>query len=149
MARIAGVEVPPKKRAEIGLTYIYGVGRTRSRSVLYRLVPDTYPHGPGTLTGFFDFKPDGTLTFTAGPPPERTTISKTSHQGTVTTIWFPTVNLVGYRLRYTDSTGLATPISSWTIGSTLIGNGTTLSLQDTNSTPNRGYVVEAYYSLTY
>ncbi len=36
MARIAGVEVPPKKRAEIGLTYIYGIGRTRSRSLLYR-----------------------------------------------------------------------------------------------------------------
>ena len=36
MARIAGVDLPPKKRAEIGLTYIYGVGRTRSRSLLYR-----------------------------------------------------------------------------------------------------------------
>ena len=36
MARIAGVEVPPKKRAEIGLTYIYGIGRARARSLLYR-----------------------------------------------------------------------------------------------------------------
>ena len=36
MARIAGVDLPPKKRAEIGLTYIYGVGRTRSKSILYR-----------------------------------------------------------------------------------------------------------------
>ena len=36
MARIAGVDLPPKKRAEIGLTYIYGIGRTRSRSLLYR-----------------------------------------------------------------------------------------------------------------
>ena len=36
MARIAGVDLPPKKRAEIGLTYIYGVGRTRSMSLLYR-----------------------------------------------------------------------------------------------------------------
>ena len=34
MARIAGVDLPPKKRAEIGLTYIYGIGRTRSRSLL-------------------------------------------------------------------------------------------------------------------
>ncbi len=32
MARIAGVDLPPKKRAEIGLTYIYGIGRTRSKS---------------------------------------------------------------------------------------------------------------------
>jgi small subunit ribosomal protein S13 len=36
MARLAGVDLPPKKRAEIGLTYIYGIGRTRSKSILYR-----------------------------------------------------------------------------------------------------------------
>lgn len=36
MARIAGVDLPPKKRVEIGLTYIYGIGRTRSQSLLHR-----------------------------------------------------------------------------------------------------------------
>ena len=36
MARIAGVDLPNKKRAEIGLTYIYGIGRTRSNSILHR-----------------------------------------------------------------------------------------------------------------
>ncbi len=36
MARIAGVDLPPKKRALIGLTYIYGIGRSRSGSILYR-----------------------------------------------------------------------------------------------------------------
>ena len=36
MARLAGVDLPPQKRAEIGLTYIYGIGRTRSKSLLYR-----------------------------------------------------------------------------------------------------------------
>ncbi len=36
MARIAGVDLPARKRAEIGLTYIYGIGRSRSRSLLYR-----------------------------------------------------------------------------------------------------------------
>ena len=36
MARIAGVDLPPAKRAEIGLTYIYGIGRTRSKSLLHR-----------------------------------------------------------------------------------------------------------------
>ncbi|HYP13697.1 MAG TPA: 30S ribosomal protein S13 [Bryobacteraceae bacterium] len=40
MARIAGVDLPPRKRAEIGLTYIYGVGRTRSRSLLHRVGVD-------------------------------------------------------------------------------------------------------------
>ncbi|HVW83156.1 MAG TPA: 30S ribosomal protein S13 [Bryobacteraceae bacterium] len=40
MARIAGVDLPPKKRAEIGLTYIYGIGRTRAKSLLYRVGVD-------------------------------------------------------------------------------------------------------------
>ena len=30
MARVAGVDLPPNKRAEVGLTYIYGIGRSRS-----------------------------------------------------------------------------------------------------------------------
>lgn len=36
MARIAGVDLPIRKRAEIGLTYIYGIGRGRSLSILSR-----------------------------------------------------------------------------------------------------------------
>ncbi|KRO58395.1 MAG: 30S ribosomal protein S13 [Cryomorphaceae bacterium BACL7 MAG-120910-bin2] len=34
MARIAGIDLPKNKRGEIGLTYIYGVGRSRSREIL-------------------------------------------------------------------------------------------------------------------
>ena len=34
MARVAGVDLPPNKRAEVGLTYIFGVGRSRSASIL-------------------------------------------------------------------------------------------------------------------
>jgi small subunit ribosomal protein S13 len=34
VARIAGVDLPSSKRIEIGLTYIYGVGRTRARKIL-------------------------------------------------------------------------------------------------------------------
>ena len=34
MARIAGVDLPRTKRVEIGLTYIFGIGRTRSNLVL-------------------------------------------------------------------------------------------------------------------
>ena len=36
MARLAGVDLPVKKRTEIGLTYIYGIGRTRSNSLCHR-----------------------------------------------------------------------------------------------------------------
>jgi small subunit ribosomal protein S13 len=34
VARIAGVELPSNKRVEIGLTYIFGIGRTRARTIL-------------------------------------------------------------------------------------------------------------------
>ena len=34
MARIAGIDIPKDKRVEIGLTYIYGVGRVRSNEIL-------------------------------------------------------------------------------------------------------------------
>ena len=43
MARIAGVNIPREKRVEIGLTYIYGIGRSTSNEVLKELGlnPDT------------------------------------------------------------------------------------------------------------
>src|SRR5712691_7304467 len=34
MARISGVDLPPNKRIEIGLTYIYGIGRSQSNNIL-------------------------------------------------------------------------------------------------------------------
>ncbi len=36
MARIAGVDLPKKKRSEVGLTYIYGIGRTSARTILQK-----------------------------------------------------------------------------------------------------------------
>ena len=40
MARIAGVDLPRKKRIEIGLTYIYGIGKTASQNILSQLQID-------------------------------------------------------------------------------------------------------------
>ncbi len=37
MARIAGVDLPKKKHVDIALTYIYGIGRNRSRNILGQL----------------------------------------------------------------------------------------------------------------
>lgn len=37
MARIAGVDLPKNKRIEIGLTYIFGIGRSSSRRILEKL----------------------------------------------------------------------------------------------------------------
>ena len=43
MARISGVDLPRDKRIEIGLTYIYGIGRSRSKEILKKanVNPDT------------------------------------------------------------------------------------------------------------
>jgi len=45
LARIAGVDLPRRKRIEIGLTYIFGIGRTTSKKILQQLKID-----PNTLT---------------------------------------------------------------------------------------------------
>ena len=44
MARIAGVNIPLNKRVEIGLTYVYGIGRPTSNELLEQagVSPDTY-----------------------------------------------------------------------------------------------------------
>ena len=43
MARISGVDLPPNKRVEIGLTYIYGIGRSQANNILSAadVPPDT------------------------------------------------------------------------------------------------------------
>jgi len=45
LARIAGVDLPRGKRIEVGLTYIYGIGKTTSKRILSKLNID-----PGTKT---------------------------------------------------------------------------------------------------
>jgi small subunit ribosomal protein S13 len=44
VARIAGINLPLNKRSEIGLTYIYGIGRSTSKEILQKVGvgPDTY-----------------------------------------------------------------------------------------------------------
>jgi len=44
MARIAGINIPLNKRVEIGLTYIYGIGRSQALGILKKagVDPDTY-----------------------------------------------------------------------------------------------------------
>ena len=44
MARIAGVDLPKDKRIEIGLTYVYGIGRTSAKKILDMtgINPDTH-----------------------------------------------------------------------------------------------------------
>jgi small subunit ribosomal protein S13 len=46
MARIAGVDLPKNKRVLVGLTYIYGIGKTKSSNILKeaKVDPDTRTH---------------------------------------------------------------------------------------------------------
>ena len=48
MARIAGIDLPKDKRVEIGLTYIYGIGRTSANKILAEagINPDTRAKRP-------------------------------------------------------------------------------------------------------
>ena len=36
MARVAGINIPDNKHAEVSLTYVYGIGRTRAKSITSR-----------------------------------------------------------------------------------------------------------------
>jgi small subunit ribosomal protein S13 len=44
MARIAGVTLPREKRVEIGLTYVYGIGRSTSNKILHAVQIDPNTH---------------------------------------------------------------------------------------------------------
>lgn len=70
MARIAGIDLPKKKRAEVGLTYIYGIGRPTSRNILSKagvpldkkvsdLTDDEVAKIRGVITS--DYKVEGAL----------------------------------------------------------------------------------------
>lgn len=67
-----------------------------------------------------------------------TRVSQTS------TITFPSYAGVSYTLRYTNAAGLNSPISTWPIAAGSVnGNGTPLTLNDTNTDPTRFYVLQA------
>ena len=118
------------------------------RSDLYELVPGTTAAGTldvsGRFLGYFELKPDGTLSFRAGTPaPAAPSILSVARVGTVTTVTFATTTGVSYRLRATGLAGLLSPVAAWTPGASTPGNGAVQSLQDTSSDEVRFFAVEA------
>ncbi|MBX3746693.1 MAG: hypothetical protein KF833_15400 [Verrucomicrobiae bacterium] len=118
-----------------------------SRSDLYEVEPGTTSGGtlnaPARYLGFFELKADGTLTFNttvAVPTPRITGIS---HAEGVTTLTFLTVNGVTYVLRTTGADGLTSPVSTWTAGASVRGDGTEKTLQDTSTDAIRFFIIEA------
>lgn len=118
-----------------------------SRSDLYELVPGTTAAGtlntPGRFLGYFELKPDGTLAFNTGStPPPVPTITTVVRAGDGTTVSFKTVTGARYTLRATDASGLGRPVSTWSAGATLTGNGSVQSLQDDSTAAVRFFAVE-------
>jgi hypothetical protein len=125
------------------------------RSDLYQVCPsgtiDPITHSTGPLAyyvGYFQFNPDGTMTFTRGttnsvvtiPPPQIVSINRTAN---VSTISFTTTNGATYSLYYTNAAGLGTPVAGWPSTGSVAGDGTTKSLSDTTTDGVRFYRVGA------
>jgi len=118
-----------------------------SRADLVELLPGSTAAGtlnkPGRVLGVFEFRPDGTLSFTAAttevPRPQ---IAGINRSGDTSSITFPSIAGATYRLRSTDAPGLAAPIAQWSAGASAPGTGSSLTLQDTNASEARLYAIE-------
>jgi hypothetical protein len=116
------------------------------RADFYQLLPGS---GDGTYLGYFEFNPNGVMTYHSGPSQAvtipRPTITGTTRVGTNTTVTFTTATGAFYSLRYTNSAGLKAPVSSWpTAGSAVTGNGTPMSISDPTADPLRFYSISAH-----
>jgi len=111
-----------------------------SRSDLYELLPGS---GDGRYVGYFELKPDASLTFTAASTaPAAPTITGIVRTGDIATVSFTTVSGATYRLLSTNAAGLTAPVSTWTAGASIPGTGGVLSLADTNTAAIRFFAVE-------
>ena len=118
-----------------------------SRADLYELIPGTSAEGslnvPGRYLGYFELKPDGSLTFNNGAtPPPAATITGLGYSNNVATVSFTTVSGASYQLRASNELG--TPVSAWPVVSGPVpGTGAILSLQETNAAGSRFFAVDA------
>jgi hypothetical protein len=125
-----------------------------SRSDLYEVRPigALDPHsgltnGPAYFVGYFEFQPNGAMTFTRAttnstPPTPPAPVLQIGRIGNSTTISVGTTNGAVYTLHLTNSAGLFSPVSSWPVfQTTIIGDGTTKSFNDSASDPDRVYSI--------
>jgi len=106
--------------------------------------PHTGTSGLAWYIGYFEFKSDGTMTFTreaATTAPAQVALSM-ARTNDVSTISFVSSSSVTYKLFFTNSAGLGAPVSSWpSQPGTISGDGTSKSFQDTTTDPMRIYRV--------
>jgi hypothetical protein len=113
--------------------------------------PITDPHtglttGPAYYVGYFQFCPDGTMTFfrasaTTLPAAPQLTVTR---DGTTNYISFPSANGAVYTLYYTNSAGLTRPVSTWpTSPTTITGDGFVKTFTNSPGDAERFYRVGA------
>lgn len=127
------------------------------RSDLYQSCPsgsaDPITHattGAAYYVGYFQFSPDGTMSFTRAStnsvvtPPAEPVLS-IGRDGTSTTISFGSTNGATYSLYYTNAAGLGAPLTSWSsLPSTVTGDGSIKSFSDTSTDADRVYRLSAH-----
>lgn len=99
-------------------------------------------NGACYFVGYFLLNQNGTMSFvrasTAQPPAPVISLTR---NGSTSTISFGATNGATYTLYYTTAPGLTTPRSSWSVGSSIVGNGGPTNITDVTAVPNRVYTV--------
>jgi hypothetical protein len=119
----------------------FTTGSLPSRSDFYQIQP-TVAGTAGTYLGYFELGTNGALVFyrlAAAPPVITVTVS-----GATSTISFPTANGATYTLYSTNAAGLLSPVSAWTKGAQISGNGAIQSFQAPASGTNQFYSVQEH-----
>ncbi|HWD91542.1 MAG TPA: hypothetical protein VG938_04250 [Verrucomicrobiae bacterium] len=125
-----------------------------SRSDFYRARPTGFADpetgltdGPAYYLGYFSLNTDGTLSFTRGssvvtPPAPPKPVLAIQRLGTTNLISFATTNGATYKLYFTNSVGLRTPLTNWpSISTNITGTGGTNSFLDITTDAIRFYGV--------
>lgn len=116
------------------------------RADFYWLIPGgtTVSHPPGTYLGYFEFNTNGVMTYTAGPSVSvtvRAQIVSITRVGNTATISFTTGSSGTYTLLATSDPTV--PRASWTVVSSVAGNGLTNSIPETSTSTARYYTISA------
>lgn len=99
----------------------------------------------GTYLGYFTFKTNGVLTYTAGPSIVPPTITSVTRTGTTTTIMFASVAGGTYSLLATNAANITAPRSTWPVVATPItGDGATDTFTDTTTDATRVYSISVH-----
>ena len=130
-------------------------GQVRSDLYEVRPIGSLDPHtastnGPAYFIGYFELQANGSMTFTRAttnsvpPSPPPAPLLTVNRSGGTTSISVLTTNGATYSLYYTNSAGLGSPVSTWSVlSTTLTGNGSPQIFTNTTTDSDRFYRVIA------